>query len=70
MIMAPVTSMVMSKMAAEGRTTNSTRIRVASTLNYWARPPHTPAGLRSVLLRYSLRVGFIAPPSRGVPHPG
>src|SRR5215211_3720686 len=47
---------------SRARTTNSTRIRVASALKYWARPPHTPASLRLVRLRYSLRVWAMAPP--------
>jgi hypothetical protein len=42
--------------------TNSTRIRVASTLKYCATPPHTPASMRLLRLRYSLRVRSMAPP--------
>src|SRR4029450_3442637 len=44
------------------RTTKSTRIRVASMLKYWARPPHTPASWRLVRLRYNFRVESMAPP--------
>jgi hypothetical protein len=36
-------------------------------LKYWARPPQTPASLRSVLLRYNLRLSPWRRPSRGVP---
>jgi hypothetical protein len=31
-------------------------------LKYWAKPPHTPATLRLVRLRYSLRVASMVPP--------
>ena len=37
-------------------TTNSARISVGSVVKYWDRPPHTPASLRLVRLRYNLRV--------------
>src|SRR6266545_5751360 len=39
-----------------------TRMMVASTLRYSARPPQTPASLRSVWLRYSLRARSMSLP--------
>lgn len=47
--------------AKQGEHREQTRIRVASALKYWARPPHTPASLRLVRLRYSLRVWATVP---------
>ncbi len=47
-----------------GQRRGLTPATIASVLKYWARPPHMPASLRSVLPRYSLRVWAMAAPFR------
>src|SRR5689334_19838731 len=63
--------MMAAPLVTSARSTNRTRTAVGSTLAYSAMPPRTPANLRSVRDRYSLRgSGEVMPQRCGPAGPG